>query len=924
MAMIETLKVDQRRRWQQGDRVRIQEYLERYPELAADSLGLTALLAQEIELRTAHGETPHLEEYLLAFPQCEAGLRSQWTWLPTQATDTVSVATQSNTVHSEPAPADPQAADSSASVTPKVDSFETVIQESQGELLNSHAAELTNYPKISGFEILGRLGQGGMGVVYRAKQIAANRIVALKVVRSELLDSMPLTSRTGTLERFRTEAQAAAQLQHDNLVAVYEIGEVPAEHPGGCPLRYYAMRFVDGCSLFEIVSKGPVDNKRAATYLEPVARALQAAHDQGILHRDLKPQNIMIDRSLDRPLVTDFGLAKFVEGQDSLTYAGEIMGTPSYMSPEQAQDAGTVTASADVYSLGATLYHLLTGRPPFQASSIAETIRQILDKEPVAPTQFNPSIDRDLETICLKCLRKEPSRRYASCADLAEDLALYLSGRPIIARPVGYLERAYRWCRRNPIAATLSGTALALALSTMLSIAVGYRNVSAALQESETRLQHALQVVDELFTRVSEDELLNEPGMQPLRKDLLEKALKHYQYFLAESGEKDSLLDEVAAAHFRVGIISQTLGEFDSAEKELLLAEKTQVELLKNTPTSVTRLKAWADTLNALGRLYDDTGKLEKAARMFADSTKARGRLVLLQPNDIEFLRLRANAIMNLGLVMVHLGNYPDGLKQMQAAQAERQSLLQAHPDIEKLRRDQAMGWYSLGKSDIEQSIEKTDFEQDLFQTAIGNFQKAIDEFTVLVQRDPRSMNYRYYLGVSHRLMGGVLDQQGQTPAALKAFEAATDAIQSLAVRNPEVTAYQRELAMLAANRGACYWSNQEPDKSKQAWQEAIRLTRELVAIDPANTDLKIDLATSLSSLGFVTNNTGEHLQAKALFVEAKSITEKLLEAEPQAEELKMMLSDIRQDIEESEKASESKARKNQTESEQADCRSIE
>ena len=877
--MFESLLNDQRQRWQQGDRIRADAYLAKYPNLATDIVSLSNLVCSEIVLRQACGETPMLGDYIALFPQCAAELRKRFSLIavPSESfAETDKPATPVSTANvgefdtmANQATTDPLSTFAFQPSSSEPQNFETIQREPQGDLLAAHQSEMMGFPKIPGFEILSELGRGGMGIVYRARQISANRVVALKVVRNELLDSLPSQTRTSTLERFRTEAQAAAHLQHDNLVSVFEIGEVPALTPGHCPLRYYAMRFVDGRSLFDMLRDGPLENKRAAHYMEPVARALHAAHSEGILHRDLKPHNIMVERSSDRPLVTDFGLAKFVEGQDAITYAGEIMGTPSYMSPEQAQDAGKVTASADLYSLGATFYHLLTGRAPFQAANIAETIRQIIDQEPVAPRQLNTAIDRDLETICLKCLEKDPVRRYATCADLADDLSRYLHGIPIVARPVSIPERIWRWCRRNPIPASLTAIAALLALATMLSIVVGYRATTAALAVSESRLQQALAVVDELFTRVSEDELLNEPGMQPLRKDLLEKALKHYKYFLEESGGQENIRDEVAAAHFRVGVILQTMGDLSEAENELLLARTILEQLLSEHADNSPRMKSLADAFNALGSLYNAERRNDDSIKMFERSTSIREHLASQQPKNVELQRLAANAKMNLGLAKVHLGEHQAGIALMREAQQNRQSLLIANPDAEKLRRDLAMGWYSLGETEIAQ--------QDLTsaQTAL---EQAVQEFQMLLSRDSRSMSNRYFLGVSLRLLGGVLSEMGSTAAAIEAFEAATKPIRSLAVGNPDVAAYQAELAVLAMNLGTSYSERNAMDRSLLAWQEARTLTSQMLAKDAGNPDLKGDLVAILGALGDLERRAGRLDEARKLYLEVKQVVEELLE----------------------------------------------
>ncbi len=317
---------------------------------------------------------------------------------------------------------------------------------------------------LAQYEVFAELGRGGMGVVYRARDRRTDRVVALKVVRPERLEGVAPEQRAAALERFRTEARAAARLDHPYIATVYEVGEAE-----GCP--YYAMRFVEGPSLAELVKPGPLDSCRAARYLAQIARAVHAAHQRGILHRDLKPHNVLLDIRQDCAVVTDFGLAKLLENEQAFTLTGEVFGSPPYMPPEQARSAAEVTVAGDVYGLGATLYALLTARPPFQGGSAAQTLHQVLTEAPKPPRGLNPEIPRDLETICLRCLEKEPERRYASAQEVADELERHLRGEPTQARPVGSLERAWLWRRRNPVMAGLLGAvALSLLVGTVVSV----------------------------------------------------------------------------------------------------------------------------------------------------------------------------------------------------------------------------------------------------------------------------------------------------------------------------------------------------------------------------------------------------------------------------------------------------------------------
>jgi WD40 repeat protein/tRNA A-37 threonylcarbamoyl transferase component Bud32 len=299
-------------------------------------------------------------------------------------------------------------------------------------------------PEVVGdYEILGELGRGGMGVVYRARHTKLNRIVALKVIRDGKLAS------PADVRRFRSEAENVAQLDHPNIVPVYEVGE----HAG---LPFLTMKLIEGGSLAGLgKSWAGTQPRRAAELVALLARAVHHAHQRGILHRDLKPANVLLDAQ-GQPHVADFGLAKRVDVVDGQTLSGTILGTPSYMAPEQASgNSSQVTLEADVYSLGAIFYELLTGRPPFLADSTALILMKVVHDEPVAPTRLVAKVPRDVEAVCLKCLEKDPARRYASAEELAEDLSRWLRGEPTVARRVGVLGRTWRWCRRNPVLAGL-------------------------------------------------------------------------------------------------------------------------------------------------------------------------------------------------------------------------------------------------------------------------------------------------------------------------------------------------------------------------------------------------------------------------------------------------------------------------------------
>lgn len=335
--------------------------------------------------------------------------------------------------------------------------------------------------QIAGYRILSVLGRGGMGVVYRAEQVGLRRVVALKMIRGgDQADESALL-------RFRTEAQAVARLHHPNIVQIFEIGQHDRR-------PFLALELVEGNSLAQRLREKPLTPLQAAEMLETLAQAMHAAHQAGIVHRDLKPSNVLLTEA-GVPKIADFGLAKQMDDDSGQTRTGVIVGTPSYMAPEQAAGSKEVGEAADLWALGAILYEMVTGRPPFQGATIHETFDQVMHQEPVSPRRLQPRLPRDLETISLKCLAKDPRRRYASAAALAEDLQRFLHGEPIHARPVSRAERLWRWSQRNPALASMASLAMVALLATGVlgaSFAIYQGRVAAQLRDKQLQTDAAL------------------------------------------------------------------------------------------------------------------------------------------------------------------------------------------------------------------------------------------------------------------------------------------------------------------------------------------------------------------------------------------------------------------------------------------------
>ena len=494
--LVEIVGTEQRRRWAQGTREPAENFFTRHPELLCNATCALEVIYNEVLLREADGDGPQLHEYVCRFPQYREQLAPLFDVHHALESD------QLLAHGSEP----PTLVDSSTLDGP---------------------AQVA--PVIAGYEILGELGRGGMGVVYKARQIGLDRLVALKMILAgDHADPAQLA-------RFRAEAVALAHVHHPNIVQIHAVGE-----QDGRP--FFSMEFVDGQSLAQLLDGTPQSATEAARLILTLARAIHAAHEQGIIHRDLKPANVILHGSaglapehhpnsggrlqtaLCLPKITDFGLAKHLEAGAAQTGSGVIVGTPSYMAPEQADSKSRkIGPAADIYALGAILYELLTGRPPFKAETQLDTLRQVLSDEPVPLSRFHLKVPRDLDTICTKSLQKEPIHRYKSAQTLAEDLERFLDHRPILARRASGPERIRRWCRRNPMWAAALGLLVAVALGASglaLALSAALRRAGAAEHQATSRL------FDALVTRVHAGRGSGKPGQRFAGLDSIGQAVK--------------------------------------------------------------------------------------------------------------------------------------------------------------------------------------------------------------------------------------------------------------------------------------------------------------------------------------------------------------------------------------------------------------
>jgi len=444
-----------------SDRPLVEDYVRQFSELGPLERVPDDLIAYEYSVRHEWGDKPSHEEYSRRFGDRTGTLAERLSQIDQELglekePAAAAAGLEAPTIPpSEPATESPTIPPSSppmedATIPPSAATEHATLPPSGADEVDSAegdsaAAVGAKVRYFGDYELLEEIARGGMGVVYKAKQVTLNRIVALKMILAGQL------AGEEDVQRFHAEAEAAAGLDHPGIVPIFEVGEHEGQH-------YFSMGFVEGSSLSAKVADGPLPPKEAAEYTKKVAEAVAYAHEQGVIHRDLKPANVLLAAN-DEPRVTDFGLAKKVEGDSGLTATGQILGTPGYMPPEQASGKiDEVTETADVYSLGAILYNLLTVRPPFQADNPLDTLMQVLEQEPISPRRMNTKVPRDLETICLKCLDKASRKRYISARELCDELQRFLNGEPIHARPISQTERLWRWCKRRPVLASSIAT----------------------------------------------------------------------------------------------------------------------------------------------------------------------------------------------------------------------------------------------------------------------------------------------------------------------------------------------------------------------------------------------------------------------------------------------------------------------------------
>jgi serine/threonine-protein kinase len=842
------LRVDQSERFRLGQWVRVEVYLAAFPAVRDDPEQAVDLIFAEYLLREEGGEPPAPEEYVRRFPDHAEELKLQ-----------LGLHRAMETYH--------------------VSSVDGAGVTAGGDDSGRHdpGAGSEGFPAIAGYEILGLLGRGGMGVVYRAWQGGLNRPVAVKMLHAGAQASPT------SLGRFRVEAEAVARLRHANIVQIHDVGQ-HARSP------YLVLELVEGGNLAQRVAGTPQPAAWAAELVEALARAMDAAHRQGVVHRDLTPANILLAED-GTPKITDFGLAKLLVGAgDPRTQTGEILGTPSYMAPEQAAGRHReIGAATDVYALGAILYELLTGRPPFKAESPLETLHQVMGDEPVSPSRLRPKLPRDLETIVLKCLRKEPARRYGGAGELAEDLRRHRDGRPILARPVGPGERLWRWCRRNRTVAALE----ALVLGLTVALAVGSMVAALWLKTSrdEARLQRnraegnfreARAAVDDSFTKISESALLDAPGMQPLRKQLLEGALKYYRGFVSRLGDRPEARADLAAALDRVARITSEIGSKEEALDDHIKARGIYRALLDAHPGDARLRRELARSIAAIAALRGETGRREEAVSDYRQALAIQQALAAADPGDARVQDDLAASESGLGQVLEPLARVDEALHGYERALAIPERLAAAFPDSPRSRSDLALEHARIGR--LHRDAGRP-------EEAIRSCRRAIPIQEGLVAGHPEVATYRSSLANSYRLLGICHRETNRLDEALESLEKARESQEALVAANPSVTDYRYDLAGTFNSIANVQHALGRCEEAIRTHGRALVIREALVAADPRVVRYQNAMAGSYNAIAINQTELGRPEDALRTFERFRDRMQKMLADDPKDVDARVWLS---------------------------------